>query len=336
MKFAVPKRRLIAVLLLLPLWALAETPVSVMPLGEVLVDYERRAPAEVAPLNEAILSAEVNAVVLAVHAEVGQPVTAGELLLSFDARDYELELARAEAQLAAARAQLDEANAKLKRAERLGANQYISADELLSRETAVSLAQAQLRRDEVALAVARRQLDKCELRAPFDGVVVARPGQLGSLASMGSPQLHLTQTDRIELNAQVPASHADSLPAASTVYFESRAMRWPVELLRLSPIIDPARRTRTARFAFADAAPEVGRAGELVWRVAQGLLPANLVSRRDGQLGVFIHEQGKAVFYPLPQAQEGRPVALSLPAATEIVVTGREKLQHGDLLAVSR
>ena len=67
MRFAVPKRRLIAVLLLLPLCALAETPVSVMPLGEVLVDYERRAPAEVAPLNEAILSAEVNAVVLAVE-----------------------------------------------------------------------------------------------------------------------------------------------------------------------------------------------------------------------------------------------------------------------------
>ncbi len=257
-------------------------------------------------------------------------------MLAFDARDYELEQARAEARLASAQAQLEEAQEKLRRAERLGANQYVSVDELLSRKTAVSLAEAQLQADEVALAVARRQLQKCQLRAPFDGVVVARPGQLGSLASIGAPQLHLTQTDQIELNAQVPANHADSLRDARSLLFQSRGASWPLQLLRLSPIIDSARRTRTARFAFPDTAPEVGRAGELVWRVAEGLLPANLVSRREGQLGVFIHEQGQAVFYPLPQAQEGRPVALSLPATTEIVVTGREKLQHGDTLVVSR
>jgi hypothetical protein len=70
--------------------------------------------------------------------------------------------------------------------------------------------------------------------------------------------------------------------------------------------------------------------------VEQGLLPANLVIRRNGELGVFVHRAGKAVFKPLPGAQEGRPVAVELPSGTEVIVRGRDRLQDGDAVTVSR
>ena len=79
---------------------------------------------------------------------------------------------------------------------------------------------------------------------------------------------------------------------ANETWFESRGQRWPLELLRLSPVIESGRRTRRARFSFSEDAPAVGRSGEVVWHVERGLLPANLVSRRNDQLGVFLLEDG--------------------------------------------
>ena len=329
-------RTSLIMVLLLPALAWAQVPVQVQSLGETLVDLERRAPADVQPLNDALMAAEVSAVVAAVHADVGQLVEPGQLMLQLDATDYQLNLRQVEASLASSLAQKSEADAKLKRARELGQKQYASDDELLERETRVMVVAAQIQANEVAVSVARRNLEKCSVTAPFAGVVAERMAQVGSYVTNGSPLLRLTQMDRFELDAEIPAKLADSLHGANALYFESRGQRWPVELLRLSPAIEKARRTRRARFEFVDEAPTVGRSGELVWNVEQGLLPANLVTRRNGELGVFVHQAGKAVFTPLPGAQEGRPVAVELPAGTEVIVRGRDRLQDGDAVTVSR
>jgi RND family efflux transporter MFP subunit len=329
-------RTSLIMVLLLPVLAWAQVPVQVQSLVETLVDLERRAPADVRPLNDALMAAEVSAVVAAVYADVGQQVEPGQQMLQLDATDYQLNLRQVEASLASSLAQKSEADAKLKRARELGQKQYASDDELLERETRVMVVAAQIQANEVAVSVARRNLEKCSVTAPFAGVVAERMAQVGSYVTNGSPLLRLTQMDRFELDAEIPAKLADSLHGANALYFESRGQRWPVELLRLSPAIEKARRTRRARFEFVDEAPTVGRSGELVWHVEQGLLPSNLVTRRNGELGVFVHQAGQAVFTPLPGAQEGRPVAVELPAGTEVIVRGRDRLQDGDAVTVSR
>ncbi len=324
------KTLLLAVGWLLPSLAAAQLHVQVQPLEQLLVDLDRRAPADVRPLNDALLAAEVAAVVSVVHAEVGQQVRTGDLLLELEATDYELNLRQAEANLASSRAQKAEADAKLRRARELVENQYVSADELLERETRVMVVAAQIRANEVAVSVARRNLEKCTVSAPFAGVVAERLAQVGGFVTNGSPLLRLTQVDRFELDAEIPANVAESLQSASEIHFVSRGERWPVELSRLSPAIEKERRSRRARFVFTDGAPAVGRSGEVVWHVGRKLLPSNLVSRRDGVLGVFLHRDGRAVFTALPGAQEGRPVEVDLPGDTEIIVQGRDRLQHDD------
>ncbi|MBT8076102.1 MAG: efflux RND transporter periplasmic adaptor subunit [Gammaproteobacteria bacterium] len=328
--------RILFVCLCLPAlsWAQAGINVRAQTLGEVLVDFERRAPAEVKALNDSSISAEVSAVVQSVHADVGKVVEKGELLLELNKNDYRLNLEQAEANLASSQARLDQALAKLNRAQKLGDKQYISADELLERETDVMVSQAQIQVNEVAVAIARRNLDKCSLRAPFDGVVVERMAQVGSFVRNGDPLLAVTQVDQFELDAEIPDSQADELLNTDFLHFESRGESWPVELLRLSPVIDAQARTRKARFTFGGAAPAVGRSGELVWRVGAGMLPANLISRRDGILGVFLLDGGKSRFEPLPDAQEGRPVRVNLPAGTQVITMGRERLQDGVAVSV--
>lgn len=317
-------------------WVLGQAGIAVhtQPLSEVLVDFDRRAPAEVLALNNSIIAAEVSAVVLAIHADTGQAVAKGDLLLELDPADYQLNLKQAQANLASSQAQLSQAEAKLKRARTLGDSQYVSADELLERETSVMVYRAQIKSNEVAVAMARRNLDKCSIRAPFDGVVGERNAQVGGFVRHGDPLVAVTQVDRFELDAKIPDDQADELLSSSLLRFESRGQSWPVELLRLSPVIDTQGRTRRARFAFTDQAPGVGRSGELVWKVGSGLLPANLISRRDGELGVFVLEGGKARFYTLPTAQEGRPANVGLPDDSLVITLGRERLQDGLTVAV--
>jgi RND family efflux transporter MFP subunit len=311
-------------------------PVQVQTVAEVLVDVERNAPADVRSLNEATISAEVAAVVRRVLADVGALVEQGDLLLELDATDYRLAVQQAEANLASSRAQKAQADARLKRAQELGTNQYISADDLLARETEAMVVAAQIQIMEANLAIARRNLEKCEIRAPFDGVIDARTAQLGTYVTPASPLLVLTQSDRFELDAEIPDELAASLQRAHAMQFVSRNESWTVRLLRLSPVVDAERRSRRARFAFVDGAPAIGRSGELVWHADKSLLPANLVVRRNGLLGVFLNRAGRAVFTPLPGAQEGRPVVVDLPPDAEIVVQGRDRLQDGDAIAPSR
>jgi RND family efflux transporter MFP subunit len=327
---------LLSFLLPASLWAQNPPTVHAQVLSEVLVDFERSAPAEVRALNDSTIAAEVSAVVLSIHADVGQAVARGDLLLELNPTDYQLNLKQAEANLASSRARLSQANAKLKRARTLGDNQYISADELLARETEVMVFAAEIQAAEVAVSIARRNLDKCSLRAPFDGVVGKRMAQVGNFVRNGDPLIAVTQIDQIELDAEIPDDQADALSHADGIRFESRGQGWPVELLRLSPVIDSQRRTRQARFSFAGNAPAVGRSGELVWQVGDGMLPSNLISRRDGVLGVFLLDSGNARLVPLPDAQEGRPAYVDLPPSSLVITLGRERLQDGMAVSVQQ
>ena len=329
---------IILVSLAMPVSVLAQTGIHVRTqvLSEVLVDFERKAPAEVRALNDSMIAAEVSAVVHSVHADVGQAVAKGDLLLELNPTDYHLNLKQAEANLASSRARLSQAKVKLNRARTLGDNQYISADELLERETDVMVFEAQIQANEVAVSIAQRNLDKCSLRAPFDGVVGKRMAQVGSFVRNGDPLIAVTQVDQFELDAKIPDSQADEVRNTDMMRFESRGQNWSVELLRLSPVIDSEGRTRQARFAFVTDAPSVGRSGELVWEVGKGMLPSNLIGRRNGVLGVFLLDAGKARFEPLPGAQEGRPARVRLPGSSRIITVGRERLQDGAAVSVQQ
>ena len=141
--------------------AFAQTPVpvQVVPLSGVLIDLNRRAPADVRSLNSATIAAEISAVVEKVHSEPGQAVNAGDLLLELDRSDYELALQQAQAGLESSQAQKALADAKLVRARELGSNNYLSADELLMRETEVTVLIAQIKGEPFS----DRMVDQCQV-----------------------------------------------------------------------------------------------------------------------------------------------------------------------------
>lgn len=297
--------------------------------ADVAVYPERDAAATAQSLNETRLSAEVSATVIAVPAQVGETVARGAVLIRLDARDFELAAARAQAGLESAQAKLKQAESQLKRARDLQARNFISPEGLLQRETEVDVLRAEVKLQRNQLDTARRNLAKTTIRAPFRATVKAREADVGELAAPGTPLLTLIDVERIEVAAQVQVKDTASLQAAREIALQAHGTAYPLKLLRVSPAINRESRNVEARLAFAGKPAPAGADGRIVWRDHRPHVPAELLVRREGKLGVFVLNSEQPRFTPLPEAQEGRPAIADLALDTRIVIDGRFSLREG-------
>jgi RND family efflux transporter MFP subunit len=322
------------VALLPALQASAQTPPAVgfRPLADVTTHPQRDAPAQALALNRTQLAAEVAARVASTHAEPGERVKKGQVLVRLDARDYQLALERTQAQLAAAQARLAQAEAQLRRTHALREQNFVSPEALHQRETEVDVVRADAAVAANAVDLARRNIDKCVLRAPYDAVVRTRDASAGSLAGVGTLLMTLDDARKVEVSARVAPRDLDALRAAGDASFVSPAGRHSVRVQRVSPAIDDATRTHEVRAAFTGERAPAGAEGRLVWQDPAPHVPGELLVRRGDALGVFVARDGVARFVPLEGAQEGRPARVHLPADARIAVDGRNSLKDGQSL----
>jgi RND family efflux transporter MFP subunit len=305
-------------------------PVSVRPFHEVALPDTGSAPASVIAPNDSRIAAEVTARVARIHAEVGSIVKAGALLLELDDADDRLALTQAEAQVSAAQARVALAEQRRRQALSLRQKQFVSDDAVLELQTGVQAAEAELAVAQARRAVAARTVEKCRIIAPFAGVVLERQAQVGALATPGTPLLRLVDLAPPEIEAQIPAAWADELPQARDLLFDRQGQRYPIRLLRLSPVVDMTARTRIARLAFTDPTAPAGSSGLLRWTGAGAVLPAELLVQRGAVLGVFVvNDHDRARFVPAPDAQPGRPFPIILPPEALVVTHGHQGLTDG-------
>ncbi len=327
---------LTAALALLPAPLLAAEDVTVRPLAEIVVALPLSTPAEVVAANRTELAAEVTGTVAAVRADVGASVAAGDVLVELDRRDYRLALRRAEANLASRVAEIERARTQLERARRLAEKQYASSDEVLTLETNLAVLERAADIDRVDVDAARLNLARTRIAAPFDGVVERRNATVGAYVSAGAPVMTLTQSSGPELDAQVHPELLESLRDTDDILYRDGRGDHPVVIERIAGVIDPDSRRSTVRLSFTGAGANIGSSGTLTWIDGAGRIPADLVERRNGSLGVFVlNGDTTARFHTLPGAQEGRPAAHDLAPSTLIVIDGRVRLADGDTVHVT-
>lgn len=131
------------------------------------------------------LRARVAGAVQSVRFAEGQPVAAGDLLVTIDPAPYAAEVARTEAQVAAAEARLALARADLDRGQKLWDTRTVSSRDLDGRVNAAREAEANLRAAQAAVTAARLDLDHTEVRAPVSGRVGRREVTVGNLVAGG-------------------------------------------------------------------------------------------------------------------------------------------------------
>ena len=305
-------------------------PVRAARFADIAVDEQASVPASVVARNAPSIAAEIDARIVAIPVLVGQRITRGEVLARLDCRRVEAALASAAADLERAKALQRFATQQLDRARDLRRKQSISDEVFDQRSADLASARADSEVRSQQLELARLDVANCELSAPFDGVVTARLASVGSYVNRGSLVIAMTEIGSAEISAALRHPQADTLSNDAAPAFHQDERRYPVALRAIVAEIDPVTRTREARLAFTGESALPGSAGRLVWQTGRSMMPADLLTRRDGQLGVFVLDGEYARFHPLPGAEEGRPAAATLPAGTQVITDGRQRLSDGD------
>ncbi|MEW6118476.1 MAG: efflux RND transporter periplasmic adaptor subunit [Pseudomonadota bacterium] len=305
---------------------------TLRPFSEVALHPLREASAQVVSLNLARLSAELAARIERIPVEPGQRIAQGTTVAVLDCGDARSAAERAQAALESAQARHKLAQQQLQRSTELAAKNFISSDALDTRKTELAVIAAEVRLNRAVAASAQRDVTKCTVKSPYPAIVEARLAQVGEWASPGTPLVQVWDTSRMQLSVQLQPGDADTL-AHAPARFVSQGREYAVKLLRVSPALNPAARTREARFSFAGPLPPPGSHGVLRWTDPRAFVPATYLVRRGNALGVFVAEKRIARFVALPGAQEGRPVLAPLPAQARLIDDGRFALQDGMAIA---
>lgn len=178
-----------------------------------------------------VLKPETQGVIASVEFQEGQRVERGALL--FKLRDEEQR-----ARLAEAQASLALAEEEYRRAQSLTKQRTLSQAEL---DTAVSrLEAARARRD-----LAQVELDRTEIRAPFDGVLGARRVSPGDRVDTDTELVRIDALSRLRLVFTVPEIGVPLAKVGLPVQISVAAYpgeRFPGEVYFVAPSLDPANR----------------------------------------------------------------------------------------------
>ncbi len=325
---------LILVALAVPARAAEPLPVHAQSLASLLQPVHGDAPATTLSLNDGWLEAEISAPVVAVRKRVGEAAARDDVLVQLDCRKFRRAVELARAQMAVLEARRALARQQLERARGLERSRSIAEETLNQREAELATVTAELEAQRVAVAIAQDDVGRCQLRAPFAGVVLERRAQLGEVAAPGKPLLRLVDRATVEVSAQLALRDVASLEQAATVRFRHGVVDYPVRLRALAPVVDPRTGTREARLEFTAERPPPGAAGRLRWALDAGVLPARYLVRRGEALGVLLAHNGRARFTPVPGAEEGRSAQVNLDPAAQVITRGRYALDDGDPIRV--
>ncbi len=188
-----------------------ETPERIAPLVRTQVvslepfRFVVRGHGTVTPRTESDLVAQVEgeAVWLAPSMVPGGFFQEGDVLVRIEPGDYETDLESARAGLARGRSELARARKERDRQRELARVSVASESRIDDAETAFRVAEANLREARARLAQAERDLERTELRAPFEGRVREKSIDVGQFASRGTPIARIYAVDYAEVRLPV-------------------------------------------------------------------------------------------------------------------------------------
>jgi HlyD family secretion protein len=190
--------------------------------------------------------------VIAVLADAGSWVHAGQTLAVVD-RSVEAETAAQQAaQVAAAKANAALAQSDYDRAIALQGRGFVSKAEIDSKRAARDAAFAQVRVAQAQLAGTRAQIGRLNVVAPTAGLILARSVEVGQIVSPGSGALfRLAENGQMEMRAQLSQQDLVNIHVgmAAQVTPVGSDRSFAGSVWQVAPVIDPQSRLGEVRIA---------------------------------------------------------------------------------------
>ena len=163
----------------------AATPVGIVVLQPQSVPLTTTLPGRVTASATAQVRPQVGGIITAVAVEEGQPVKEGDLLFTIDDKNYQAEVAAAEANLASANAQLPSAQSKVTRYETLVGSGGVSQSDLDTAKVELAQAKAAVQSAEAQLEGKQITLNQTRITAPISGMLGTLNAEIGALVTAG-------------------------------------------------------------------------------------------------------------------------------------------------------
>jgi len=312
------------------------------------------------PERRADLRAEVQAIVLEVLKENGDAVKRGELLVRLDSTAIRDALMSAEAAARAAQQAFDQAQRQYERMKTLRASGMASAQALDDAEGRRNSAQSDVEGAKARLVLARQQLARTEVRAPFDGLVSERKASAGDTAQVGKELLKVIDPNSMRFEALMSSDAVGEVQAGQTVHFRVNGYgdeEFVGRVRRVNPAANPTTRQVEVLVDFVgekktrlsglyaegrlETASHMGlmvpgsavvRDGDKAsaFRVKDGKLQKVQVAvgDRDPRTGDYVVTAGLAegdqvIRYPTNALKEGQAVQASAPSKSSMAATDK-------------
>lgn len=227
----------------------------------------------VEPVTVTRASAEVEGVVLSVSPRfhAGGEFEKGEVLVTIDPSDYEAALARAEAEAANASLALAEEEMRAKQARRdwdrlAGPSQ--SPTPLVLRKPQLAAAEARVAASLAGVEMAKKDLARTQLRAPYRGRLREKLVDLGSRVGRGEPIAEFYASEILEVRLPVPRQDEAFFEVADQAIelreTGGRDRRWPAKVVRTEGEIRREDRTIVIVAELDGTAPDAPLPGQFV------------------------------------------------------------------------
>jgi RND family efflux transporter MFP subunit len=207
-------------------------------------------PGTVEAWQETPVHARIGGYVARWHAEIGDHVEAGAMLVELDAPELDQALAAARAARAQAAANLDIARTTYERWRALGARKTVPLQEVDERRAVWAARRADRLAADAEVGRLEEQSAFKQVRAPFAGTVTRRNVELGALVDAGGSTARelyrVAETRRLRIRVPVPQARLRAIAPgqpASVLVAEYPGQTFAGHVARTAGALDPATRT---------------------------------------------------------------------------------------------
>jgi len=300
------------------------------------------------PNREVTLAAEVGGIVTNYAADIGDRVQKRNVIVRLDPSDHQLALKEAEANFAVAQTRLDLALKAYDRAKSLLPREVITQDTFDNAEAEYLSAQASVKRVKVLVDIAKTQLSKTRIRAPFNGQIAARMIETGQLISAGQALMKIIDPNPMRVKIWLSENDYVRLDKSDSVSIVMEAYPEEVFTGKIDRI-DIAADERTNTFCieiFIDNPNLAFKAGmSAMVRIITSTIPSailipqsTVLYRSDREEVFIIGADNRAVLRKVKlglSLDERIEVREGLAAGDQLVITGGQYLKPGDKILIS-
>lgn len=295
---------------------------------------------------------QVSGIITRISVDFNSRIRAGQVLAQIDPAIYQAQVAQAESNLSKIQTKIVLDRLQIKRDKDLLAHQIIAESTFDTDQAQLMMDMATQKQLEAALRLARTDLDYTTIRAPIDGVVIARKVQIGQTVTSAfkTPRLFTIAHDLREMRLDTRVSEADIgaiLPGQPVSFsvpaYPDKRFRGSVTLVRnhphtvthvvtydvISTVPNPDELLRPGMTAMVTIhTGEIPDAllvpnGAFVYRPPSKVQKTIGPIRKKGETVIFLLRSGKVV-----------PVPVEVGATDGLVSTVTGKVSEGDRVIV--